>query len=173
MNAGRILALILSAGILFVHIVNAEVYSWTDESGNMHFTDNPMVVPGKFKEKVQVREDGSDNRSWEYLASDSGADISYDTINVSYMSRNRYRVNIKESYAYAGREEYETQIILDCARQTYKPTQSTRIYKKQKSPVDVRGEGDQDNQSGMRDGSRRLSYPYQILSRILCKDSQR
>lgn len=172
-TAITVVALSLSAFMAVAPAADAAVYSWNDDAGGMHFTDDPMAVPRKYKDKTQVREDGGSNRSWEYLASDSGADFSYDTLNVSYMNRNRYRVNIKESYAYAGREEYETQIILDCARQTYRPTQSIRIYRNQRSPVEMRGGGEQDTQWGSQDVSRRLSYPFQLLARILCRDSQR
>lgn len=147
----------------------AEIYSWTDESGSTHFTDSAESIPKKYQGKFQVRNDGN-SRTWEYLASEYGADYYYDTANVSYMNRNRFRVMIKESYDSAGREEYETQIILDCARKMYKPTQSMRIYSKQRSHVETRGTGEENNSGGYQDGYRRFSYPYQVLSRMVCKE---
>jgi len=165
----RIVIIVLGLILLIGQVSGAEVYSWTDESGGMHFSDSAESVPKKYKDKAQVREDGN-SRTWEYLASDYGADYYYDTANVSYMNRNRFRVVIKESYASSGREEYETQIILDCARQMYKPTQSMRIYKKQRSPVEARGTGDENSSGSYQDGYRRFSHPYQVLSRMVCKE---
>lgn len=154
--------------LLFADLCRAETYSWTDEAGGMHFTDNPESIPKKYHGKSKVRDDG-ESRTWEYLASDYGVDYYYDTANVAYLNRNRYRIMIKESYASTGREEYETQIILDCARQMYKPTQSMRIYKKQRSPVETRSSGDENGSGGYQDGYRRFTHPFLVLSRIVCR----
>lgn len=164
------LVIILGCWLLFSsRSGQAEVYSWADESGSMHFTDSPESIPKKFKNKTQIRKD-DDDRSWEYLASDYGADYFYDRANVTYLNRNRYRIVIKESYAGAGREEYETQIILDCARQMYKPTQSLKIYKNRSTPVETRGGDDDGGYGGYQDGFRRFTHPYVVLSRMVCKD---
>lgn len=148
---------------------NAETYSWTDESGNLHFTDRPETIPKKLKAKIEVSDDDF-SRSWEYLASEYGADYSYDTANISYLNRNRFKVLIKESYSGAGREEYETMVILDCARLMFKPLQSVRIFKKQRNTVDARNGGDDNYAAGNRDGYQRLTHPYQVLSRMICRD---
>jgi hypothetical protein len=137
----------------------------------MHFTDSPESIPKKYQGKSKVRDDGG-SRTWEYLASDYGVDYYYDTANVAYLNRNRYRIMIKESYASSGREEYETQIILDCARQMYKPTQSMRIYKKQRSPVETRRSGDENSSGGYQDGYRRFTHPFLVLSRMVCKEEE-
>jgi uncharacterized protein DUF4124 len=54
-------------GIFFVAIlavsfstVYAATYSWTDEKGTIHFTENPGKVPEKFRNKVKI-EDGADS----------------------------------------------------------------------------------------------------------------
>lgn len=157
--------------LLFAYVSYAEIYSWTDETGSMHFTDSPESIPKKYQGKSKIRDDDN-SRTWEYLASDYGVDYYYDTANVSYLNRNRFRVMIKESYANTGREEYETQIILDCARQMYKPTQSMRIYKKQRSPVENRGSGDENGSGGYQDGYRRFTHPFLVLSRMVCRDKE-
>lgn len=157
--------------ILCASVCHTEIYSWTDEAGSMHFTDSPESIPKKYQGKSKVRDDG-DSRTWEYLASDYGVDYYYDTSNVAYLNRNRHRVMIKESYASTGREEYETQIILDCARQMYKPTQSMRIYKKQRSPVETRRSGEENGSGGYQDGYRRFTHPFHVLSRMVCRDEE-
>ncbi len=149
----------------------AEIYSWTDESGNMHFTDRAETIPKALQDRIEVSDDDN-SRSWEYLASEYGVDYSYDSANIIYTNRNRFKVMIKESYAASGREEYETQVILDCARLMYKPLQSVRIYKKQRSPVDARYAGDDNSAAGSRDGYQRLTHPYQVLSRMICRESK-
>ena len=164
-------ALLLGRIMLFVPAASAEIYSWTDDSGNMHFTDRSESIPKKYRDKIEVNDD-ENSRTWEYLASEYGADYYYDTSNVSYTDRNRFRVIIKESYAGAGREEYETQVIMDCARLLYKPTQSVRIYRKQRSSVDLRY-GGEDGSYGSRDGFQRLTHPYQVLSRMICRSPDR
>jgi|SRR6185369_7119737 len=168
--ATAVVALLLGRVMLFVPAAWAEVYSWTDESGNIHFTDRSETIPKKYQDKIEVSDD-ENSRTWEYLASEYGVDYYYDTSNITYSNRNRFKVMIKESYAAAGREEYETQVIMDCARLLYKPTQSVRIYKKQRSPVDVRY-GGEDSSSGSRDGYQRLTHPYQVLSRMICRESR-
>jgi hypothetical protein len=89
----------LSALILCARDVPAEVYSWTDESGSLHFTDDQTSIPPRYKDRARRRNDGSEERAWEYLASDSGADYLYDTSHITYLNRNRYQVLTKESYA--------------------------------------------------------------------------
>ena len=170
-NLITVIALLSCGLIAFVPAAWAEIYSWTDESGNMHFTDRSESIPKKYRDKIELNED-ENSRTWEYLASEYGADYYYDTSNVSYTDRNRFRVIIKESYAGAGREEYETQVIMDCARLLYKPTQSVRIYRKQRSPVDLRY-GGEDGSYGSRDGFQRLTHPYQVLSRMICRSPDR
>jgi hypothetical protein len=170
-SAVAAVALLIIGVMAFVPAAWAEFYSWTDEAGNMHFTDRPETIPKKYQDRIEVQDD-ENSRTWEYLASEYGVDYYYDTSNVSYTNRNRFRVMIKESYAAAGREEYETQVIMGCARLMYKPTQSVRIYKKQRSPVDVRY-GGEDGSYGSRDGYQRLTHPYQVLSRMICRSPDR
>lgn len=166
----RLAAIAMLTCWLAVHVppTHAEIYSWSDESGNLHFTDTAETVPQKYRNKVTV-DDDSVPRNWEYLASAHGVDYYYDDASVTYANRNRHRILVKESYAASGREEYETQIMLDCARQLYKPLQSVKLYKEQRSPVDLRGMTD-DAYMG-RDGYLSLTYPFQILSRMICRDS--
>lgn len=166
-----VLALLLSGLMVFVPAVDAEIYSWSDESGNLHFTDSAESIPKKYQTKTEVSADDN-SRTWEYLASEYGVDYYYDTSNVFYTNRNRFRVMIKESYASSGREEYETQVIMDCARLLYKPTQSVRIYKKQRSPVDARYAGEENDSGGYMDGYRRFTHPYQVLYRMICRESK-
>lgn len=162
-------ALLLGGGIASVSAVNAETYSWTDESGNLHFTDRSEIIPKKFKDKIKVSDDDF-SRSWEYLASEYGVDYSYDTANVNYSDRNRFTVMVKESYAGVDREEYETMVILDCARLMVKPLQSVRIFKKQRNTVYPGNGGDDNSSGGSRDGYQRLNHPYQVLSKMICRD---
>ena len=37
--------------------VNAETYTWTDSKGVVNFTDDPTMIPAKFKAKAKKRED--------------------------------------------------------------------------------------------------------------------
>jgi len=150
---------------------NAEIYSWTDESGNTHFTDTPESIPGKYQKKVEVSDDTA-RRDWEYLASEYGIDYYYDASSVNYTSRNRYEITIKESYAASGREEYETLIMFDCARLLYKPVQSVKIFGQQRSPVDPRNSGNAAAGAYMN-GYQHFSYPYQILAKMICRDGHR
>jgi len=150
--------------------VDAEVYSWTDESGNINFTDTPETIPKKYQKKVGVSDDTT-SRNWEYLASEYGTNYYYDASNVTYTNRNRYKIMIKESYAASGREEYETLIMFDCARLLYKPLQSVKVFNQQRSPADSRNIGE-DASAGYRDGYQHLTYPYQILAKMICRDSQ-
>lgn len=164
------LAVFLSGGLAaFVPVTHADVYSWTDEAGNPHFTDSAESVPKKYRHKVEIDDDTA-TRNWEYLASEYGVNYYYDASNVVYNNRNRYQVLTKESYAASGQEEYETMIIFDCARLLYKPLHSVRVFKLQRTPVETRNSGD-DSSAGYRNGYQRLSYPYQVLSRIICRDS--
>lgn len=171
-SASAAAAVLLAVLITPSPALHAEIYSWTDEGGNMHFTDRPETLPRKYLDTARVRDDES-SRSWEYLASEYGVDYYYDSSNVTYTNRNRFNVLIKESYAGTGREEYETQIVLDCARLLYKPTQSVRVYKKQRTPVDVRHGREGSGPGGNQDGYQRFSHPYQVLSRMICRDSGR
>jgi uncharacterized protein DUF4124 len=147
----------------------AETYSWTDETGVMHFTDTPEAIPKQYRKKAKVSAE-EQSGSWEYLATDSGADYYYDPSRVAYSDRSRYSVVVKESYARSGREEYETLAIIDCARQLYKPVQSTRILDKQRSPVSV-GRSRQDSWEG-GGGFKRFIHPYLVLSRIVCQERE-
>jgi hypothetical protein len=146
----------------------AETYSWTDDAGIMHFTDTPSSIPKKYRGKAAVKQI-EESGSWEYLATESGVDYYYDPSRVSYSSRNRYSVLIKESYARAGREEYETLSVVDCGRMLYKPVRTTRIYKEQRSPVEMSGRRGQEWEE--RDGFTRFTHPYLVLSRIICREN--
>lgn len=42
---------------LEVDIAPAETYRWTDEAGNMQFTDNPASVPTRYRSRMTVDED--------------------------------------------------------------------------------------------------------------------
>jgi len=42
---------------LSVDIARAETYRWTDDAGNMQFTDNPASVPSRFRSRLTVDED--------------------------------------------------------------------------------------------------------------------
>lgn len=167
-----ILAMIFLPGgmMLCPPAATAEVYSWTDKSGNVHFTDQGESIPKEYQDKVQVS-DEENSRSWEYLATDYGVNYYYDTANVTYLNRNRFSVMIKESYASSGQEEYETQIILDCARLLYKATQSVKVYKNQRRPADARNGGDVTGSKAYRDGFQRFTHPYLVLSKMICNGS--
>lgn len=170
-KATAVIALLICGVMAFVPAARAEVYTWTDESGIMHFTDSAESIPQKYRDKTAVSDD-ENSRTWEYLASEYGADYYYDTSNVSYTNRNRFRVMIKESYAGSGREEYETQLIMDCARMLYKPTQSVRIDKKQRSPVDTRYGREENGPADYLEGYKRFTHPYQVLYRMICKETR-
>ncbi len=43
---------IIIALLLLSSLAHSEVYKWQDEKGGMHFTDNPLSVPEKYREKV-------------------------------------------------------------------------------------------------------------------------
>ncbi len=147
---------------------SAEIFSWTDDSGATHFTDSMETIPKKYRKQAEVR--GSEmERSWEYLATENGADFFYDPSSVTYMNRNRYQVITKESYARNDQEEYETQIIMDCARLMYKPVNSVRVDQKSRHPVNLR---DTRDDGAYMDGFRRFSHPYLILSKMICEKTR-
>ncbi|GAM10167.1 hypothetical protein OR1_02455 [Geobacter sp. OR-1] len=53
------IAQILTLGIAISAIAataQGESYSWTDNSGTTHFTDDPGTIPKKFRKKISVRE---------------------------------------------------------------------------------------------------------------------
>lgn len=158
----------LVLGLACISPAHSEIYSWTDDAGNPHFSDKAETIPEKYRKKAAV-EDDAIPRNWEYLASEYGAEYYYDASNVVYTNRNRYLVKIKESYASSGREEYESQIMFDCARFLYKTIQAVRISNKQRTAVPAWG----GEAGGYRDGFQQFTYPYQVLSRIICKDSRR
>jgi hypothetical protein len=160
--------ILVLALVLCTSAVYAETYSWTDEAGNMHFTDMAESVPKKYRHKVAI-DDDSVSRNWEYLASEYGVNYFYDASNVVYANRNRYRIVIKESYAASGREDYETLIMFDCARLLYKPLQSIKVSHQERMPVEPRTFGE--DSGGNRGGYQRFTYPYQILARMICRDS--
>jgi hypothetical protein len=35
--------------------VNAEIYKWTDEKGTIHFTEDPAMIPEKYRDQVKIR----------------------------------------------------------------------------------------------------------------------
>jgi uncharacterized protein (DUF885 family) len=51
------LAVILILSLTSGSIACAEVYSWVDETGGMHFTDQYSNIPAQYVKKVKVRED--------------------------------------------------------------------------------------------------------------------
>ncbi len=176
-NKYYVKSMILIAGVLvvvvmgFVTAARAETYSWTDEAGNRQFTDRAELVPQQYQGKAEVSDDEI-SRNWEYLASENGVHYYYDTASVIYINRNRYRVMTKESYAASGREEYETQVVMDCARLLFKPVQSVRIFNNQRSTVDSRYTDNDNGYSDNKDGFKRFTHPYQVLYRIICKDQR-
>jgi hypothetical protein len=48
-----ILSMILSGLLIIISIAQAQVYSWTDENGNVRFADDFSQVPEKYK-KIAV-----------------------------------------------------------------------------------------------------------------------
>ncbi|MBI4229128.1 MAG: DUF4124 domain-containing protein [Deltaproteobacteria bacterium] len=59
--------LITTCGILFLFLVphhtNAnDIYKWTDENGNVHFTDNPSLIPKGKAVEVEIIEKLKDGR---------------------------------------------------------------------------------------------------------------
>jgi hypothetical protein len=47
-----IIACILSVGFLNSSLIAGEVYTWTDENGNLHVTDTPPPPKSKIKETL-------------------------------------------------------------------------------------------------------------------------
>jgi hypothetical protein len=156
--------------LLLIHIghSSADIYSWTDDSGSTHFTDRPETIPKNYRKQAEVKASEIEH-SWEYLASENGADFFYNPSSVTYVGRNRFQVMTKESYARDNLEEYETQIIMDCARLMYKPVNSVRVDQKSRHPANTRDAGDD---SGYMEGYKRFSHPYLILSKIICEKTR-
>ena len=50
-------AIFLSFFVLFCTICNAETYNWTDETGSVHYTDDPSSVPKGLRDKVRKIEE--------------------------------------------------------------------------------------------------------------------
>jgi len=48
--------LIILAAIFFVQISSAQVYKWVDEKGVVHFTDDMLQVPEKYRPKTEKME---------------------------------------------------------------------------------------------------------------------
>ena len=62
-----ILALWLFAGILafsplLASRASADIYRWEDESGVIHFTDDPSTIPAKYKGKAREARSGEKAR---------------------------------------------------------------------------------------------------------------
>jgi hypothetical protein len=50
----KIFSLLIIVALLIVHSSNADAktYKWKDEKGKTHFTDNPLKIPEKYREKT-------------------------------------------------------------------------------------------------------------------------
>jgi hypothetical protein len=67
--------LILACGVLFLylapHHTNAnDIYKWIDENGNVHFTDNPSLIPKEKAVEVEKIEKSNHRRSEDQFKSD-------------------------------------------------------------------------------------------------------
>lgn len=56
-----IIALLVATILLLPLPVGAEIYKWTDASGNLHFTDDPATIPKKYRKSVIVDTDSGGN----------------------------------------------------------------------------------------------------------------
>ena len=66
--------LILACGVLFLYLVphhtNAkDIYKWIDENGNVHFTDNPSLIPKEKAVEVETIEKLNHRRSEDQFKS--------------------------------------------------------------------------------------------------------
>ncbi len=66
--------LITACGILFLSPVTQladakDIYKWTDERGNIHFTDNPALVPKDTELEVEIIEELKERRSGDQIKS--------------------------------------------------------------------------------------------------------
>ena len=50
-----ILSFLLLLMLMLVPEVSADIYTWVDQSGEAHFTDNHALVPPEYKDRVQSR----------------------------------------------------------------------------------------------------------------------
>jgi len=57
MQSIRTVTIFLSFLILFFTICHAETYSWTDDAGSIHFTDDPSAIPRGGRGKVRKIEE--------------------------------------------------------------------------------------------------------------------
>ena len=48
--------LVLFVVLFFPDAIFAEMFKWVDQEGNTHFTDDYLKVPGKYKQKVTIKE---------------------------------------------------------------------------------------------------------------------
>ncbi|RMG61538.1 MAG: DUF4124 domain-containing protein [Deltaproteobacteria bacterium] len=57
-TAGFFLLVVIASFIVFTFPLKglSEIYKWTDEKGNVHFTDNIMNVPEKYRNKIEKPE---------------------------------------------------------------------------------------------------------------------
>jgi hypothetical protein len=56
-----IIALLMATILLLPLPASAEIYKWTDASGDLHFTDDPASIPKKYRNSVIVDSDSGEN----------------------------------------------------------------------------------------------------------------
>ena len=64
-----------TCGVLFLSLVTHptfanDIYKWTDETGKVHFTDNPMLIPKDREAEVEIIEEVKKKRSEDQIKSD-------------------------------------------------------------------------------------------------------